>query len=133
MKRTAASRASRVVVVGVAVAALVLGVVSSALTATPSTTGVDPLINVAVRITDKGMVVKPNRVVRLETVQFRVVNAGKLTHDFRVAGLKTAALKHGQVGHILVQFTDRGQYLYRCALHCSAKTRGYIHVYSPLG
>jgi plastocyanin len=133
MKRGAASRASRVAVVGAALAVLVLGVVSSARTATPSTTGVDPLINVAVRITDKGMVVKPNRVARLETVQFRVVNAGKLTHDFRVAGLKTAALKHGQVGHILVQFTDRGQYLYRCALHCSAKTRGYIHVYSPLG
>jgi len=112
---------------------LVLGVVSSARPATPRTTGVDPLINVAVRITDQGMVVKPNRVARLETVQFRVVNAGKLTHDFRVAGLKTAGLKHGQVGHILVQFTDRGQYLYRCALHCSAKTRGYMHVYSPLG
>jgi plastocyanin len=133
MKRGARSPATRVVVVGAAFAALVLGVVGSARTATPSTTGVDPLIDVAVRITDKGMVVKPNRVARLETVQFRVVNAGQLTHDFRVAGLKTAALKHGQVGHILVQFVDRGQYLYRCALHCSAKMRGYVHVYSPLG
>ena len=133
MKRGARSNPTRAGVLGTALVALLLGVVGSARTATPRTTGVDPLINVSVRITDKGMVVKPNRVVRLETVQFRVVNAGKLTHDFRVVGLKTPALKHGQVGHILVQFTDRGQYLYRCALHCSAKARGYIHVYSPLG
>lgn len=133
MKRGARSHATRTALVGAAVAAVVLGVVGSARTATPSTTGVDPLINVAVRITDRGMAVKPNRVARLETVQFRVVNAGKLTHDFRIAGLKTPALKHGQVGHILVQFTDRGEYLYRCALHCSVKARGHIHVYSPLG
>jgi plastocyanin len=133
MKRGAGSHATRIAIVGAALAAVVLAVVTSARTATPSTTGVDPLINVAVRITDKGMVVKPNRVARLETVQFRVVNAGKLTHDFRVGGLKTAALKHGEVGHILVQFTDRGQYLYRCVLHCSAKVRGHINVYSPLG
>jgi plastocyanin len=133
MKRGAGSHATRVVVVAASISALVLGVVGNARTATPQTTGVDPLINVSVRITDKGMVVKPLRVARLETVAFRVVNAGKLTHDFRVVGLKTGALKHGQVGHILVQFTDRGQYLYRCALHCSVKTRGYIHVYSPLG
>ena len=133
MNRGDRSHATRAVVVGAALAALVLGVVGSARTATPNTTGVDPLINVSVRITDKGMVVKPLRVARLETVAFRVVNAGRLTHDFRVAGLKTPALKHAQVAHILVQFTDRGQYLYRCALHCSTKMRGYMNVYSPLG
>ena len=68
------------------------------------------------------MVVKPKRVARLETVAFRVVNKGKLTHDFRVVGLKTKPLKHNEVGHVLVQFVDRGAYVYRCALHCTLKT-----------
>ena len=124
---------TRVAIVGAAFVAVGLGLAGSARTATPSTTGVDPLINVAVRITDTRIVIKPNRVARLETVQFRIVNAGKLTHDFRVGGLKSPGLKHGEVAHLLLQFVDRGNFLYRCALHCSNKMRGFVRVYSPIG
>ena len=123
----------RAAVAALALAALVLGAAGSAGSATPSTTGVDPLITVSVRITDTRIVVKPARVARLETVQFRVVNAGKLTHDFHVGGLKSRKLKHGQVDHVLLQFSDRGSYLYRCVLHCSVKMRGFVEVYSPIG
>jgi plastocyanin len=119
--------------VALAVGALVLGVVRGARTATPSTTGVDPLVNVSVRITDRAITVKPKLVARLETVQFRIVNAGKLTHDFHVGGLKSKKLAPGQVDHVLLQFADRGTYLYRCALHCSKKMRGLMTVYSPIG
>jgi hypothetical protein len=120
-------------VVAAALGALVLGAAGGARTAVPKTTGVDPLITLAVRITDTRITVTPKKVARLETAYFRIVNAGKLTHDFRVGGQKSPPLKHGQVGHVLVQFVERGAFLYRCALNCSNKMRGYIQVYSPIG
>jgi plastocyanin len=123
----------KAVVVAASLAALVLGAAGGAHTATPKTTGVDPLIRIAVRITDNQITVSPKKVARMETAYFRVVNSGKRTHDFRVGGQKSPPLKHGQVGHVLVQFVDRGVYLYRCALNCSTKMRGYVQVYSPIG
>jgi plastocyanin len=123
----------RSAVAAVALAALVFGAAGSAGSRAPSTTGVDPLITVSVRISDTRLTVKPARVARLETVQFRVVNTGKLTHDFHVGGLTSRKLKHGQVDHVLLQFSDRGSYLYRCVLHCSVKMRGFMVVYSPIG
>jgi len=123
----------KVLVVASSLAALVLGAAGAARTATPKTTGVDPLIRIAVRITDNQITVTLKKVARLETAYFRVVNTGKLTHDFHVGGQKSPALKHGQVGHVLVQFADRGAFLYRCALHCSNKMRGFVQVYSPIG
>jgi len=124
---------TRAGIVAAVLGALILGLAGSARTAAPKTTGVDPLINVAVTITDDRIVVNPKRVARNETVQFRVVNKGTLIHDFRVVGLKTKPLKHNEVGHVLVQFVDRGAYVYRCSLHCTVKQRGLIAVYSPLG
>ena len=112
----------------------VAALATSAAGRSPATTGVDPLVRVAVQITDSRIILRPKRVARLETVYFRVVNVGTRTHDFRVGGLKTKELKHGQVAHVLIQFADRGSYVYRCAIHCDARTmRGLIDVYSPLG
>jgi plastocyanin len=123
----------RAATAGLALGALVFGAAGSPGARAPSTTGVDPLITVSVRISDSRLTVRPLRVARLETVQFRIVNTGKLTHDFRVGGSKSRKLKHGEVDHVLLQFTDRGRYLYRCVLHCSAKMRGFMVVYSPIG
>jgi plastocyanin len=123
----------RAVIVVAFLSVVMLAAAGGALTAAPKTTGVDPLIRLSVRITDNRITVTPKKVARMETAYFRVVNAGKLTHDFRVGGQKSPPLKHGQVGHVLVQFVDRGVYLYRCALHCSNTMRGYIQVYSPIG
>jgi plastocyanin len=123
----------RAAIAAFALGALAFGAVGSAGAPAPSTTGVDPLITVSVRISDSRLTVKPVRVARLETVQFRVVNTGKLTHDFRVGGLRSRKLKHGEVDHVLLQFADRGTYLYRCVLHCSSKMRGFMVVYSPIG
>jgi hypothetical protein len=126
-------RPVRALVVVSSLSALVLGAAGGAGTATPKTTGVDPLIRIAVRISDNRITVTPKKVARLETAYFRIVNTGKLTHDFRVGGQKSPPLKHGQVGHVLVQFVDRGAFLYRCALNCSSKMRGFVQVYSPIG
>lgn len=124
---------TRALIAAVVLGALVLGFAGSARTAAPKTTGVDPLITVSVTITDERMTFKPRRVARNETVQFRVVNRGTLSHDFHVAGLHTKPLKRNEVGHVLIQFVDRGSYVVRCALHCGIKQRGLIAVYSPLG
>jgi plastocyanin len=93
-----------------------------------STTGIDPLIRVSVRITDSRIVVKPNRVTSGQTVDMRVVNTGKRTHDFRISGLKTPRLAHRQVAHVVLSFYDAGRYRYSCKLNCKAKMSGYITV-----
>src|SRR5262245_40047585 len=112
-----------------AAATLVGGAAAPAL----ATTGVDPLQKVSVRITDKGIVVSPKRVERAVTVWFRVVNEGTKEHDFRVAGLKTKPLKHGQVDHIVMSFEDRGAFVYRCVLNCGKGASGSIAVFSTIG
>lgn len=93
-----------------------------------STTGIDPLISVSVRVSDSGIVVKPSRVTSGQTVDMRVVNVGTRTHDFRISGLKTPPLAHRQVAHVVLSFFSAGRYLYFCKLHCSKKMRGYITV-----
>ena len=133
LRQAANVRLLRATLVVISLGVVALSGGGAARTATPSTTGVDPLINVAVRISDTRIVVTPNRVARLETVAFRVVNVGKRHHDFRVGGLKSKRLKPGQVDHVVIQFADRGTYLYRCAVNCTVKMRGLIHVYSPIG
>jgi len=110
--------------------ACVVAVVSVLVAAEPagSTTGVDPLVYVAVRITDTRIVVTPNHLLRSQVVDFRVVNVGKKTHDFRISGQKTRPLRHGDVDHVIMQFFDPGNYPYVCKLHCTAKMRGYLVV-----
>jgi len=66
-------------------------------------------------------------------VWFRVVNKDKKPHNFVVSGLKTKALKPGQVDHIVLSFEDRGNFTYRCVLNCTPKMRGSVEVFSGLG
>jgi plastocyanin len=115
-------------------AVLIVGVSAASAPRASATTGVDPLLRVGVKITDSRIVLTPKKAARMETVYFRVVNTGKRTHDFRVADVKTKPIKPGEVAHLLTMFVDRGTYVYRCALHCDARTmRGVIEVYSPIG
>jgi plastocyanin len=109
-----------------------LAAVGGAATA-PRTTGVDPVIKVNVKLTDSRISLAPNRVARLQTVWFRIVNSGKRTHNFTIAGHATKAIPHAQVRHLVLQFVDRGDYLYRSSVHPKPAMHGYLHVYSPLG
>jgi plastocyanin len=111
----------------VVVVLLLLGVAPVA----RSTTGVDPVINVAVRITDSRIGVKPARIARSLVVVFRVVNSGKRAHDFRIAGETSGRLQPGQVGHVVIEFYDPGEYPYRCKLNCTSKMRGHVTVHGP--
>lgn len=112
-------------------ASLVAGVVLLALASgAGGTTGIDPLITVSVRVSDSGIVVRPSRVTSGQTVDMRVINIGKRTHDFRISGLKTPPLAHRQVAHLVLSFFGAGRYVYFCKLHCTAKMRGYVTVHA---
>jgi len=124
---------ARLMTVAVTAVAASATLVGGAAAPALATTGVDPLQKVSVRITDNGIVVSPKRVERAITVWFRVVNDGKKEHDFRVAGLKTKPLKHGQVDHIVMSFEDRGAFAYRCVLNCGRGSAGSIAVFSTIG
>jgi mono/diheme cytochrome c family protein/plastocyanin len=52
------------------------------------------------------------KVAPIGTVTFAVVNAGKKTHDFRIAGKKTPRLTPGKGAKLVVTFTRAGTYLF---------------------
>lgn len=55
------------------------------------------------------------------TVIFTVVNKGKLSHDFQVAGKKVKTLNPGQKATLTVKFTKKGRFGYLCTLPGHAK------------
>jgi uncharacterized cupredoxin-like copper-binding protein len=50
------------------------------------------------------------------TVAFKVVNKGKIGHDFKIAGKKTKLLAPGKSQTILVKLTKKGTYKYLCTV-----------------
>ena len=64
------------------------------------------------------------------TVIFTVVNKGKITHDFKIAGKKTKLLNPGQSATLKVTFAKKGQYPYLCTVfgHASAGMKGRFAV-----
>ena len=64
------------------------------------------------------------------TVVFRIVNKGKITHDFKIAGKKTKLLNPGQSATLTVKFAKKGRYPYLCTVfgHASAGMKGLFAV-----
>jgi uncharacterized cupredoxin-like copper-binding protein len=58
-------------------------------------------------------------------VIFKVVNKGKLKHDFKIAGKKTKMLKHNQTATLTVTL-KKGKYTYLCTVpgHAAAGMKG---------
>jgi uncharacterized cupredoxin-like copper-binding protein len=61
------------------------------------------------------------RTVPVGTVIFTVVNRGKITHNFKIAGKTTKNLNPGQKATLKVKFTKKGRYAYLCTLPGHAK------------
>jgi uncharacterized cupredoxin-like copper-binding protein len=55
------------------------------------------------------------------TVVFKVVNKGKITHDFKIAGKKTKLLNPGQSATLKVKFAKKGKMPYLCTVLGHAK------------
>jgi uncharacterized cupredoxin-like copper-binding protein len=49
-------------------------------------------------------------------VVFHVVNAGKIPHDFKIAGKKTPVLAPGKSANLAVTFTKKGSFTYLCTV-----------------
>lgn len=64
------------------------------------------------------------------TVVFRVVNHGKLAHDFKIAGRKTPIIKPGKSAVLRVVFRKAGRYPYLCTVpgHAAAGMKGVLRV-----
>lgn len=63
-------------------------------------------------------------------VTFVVTNKGKLPHDFKIAGRKTALLARGKSARLSVKFAKAGRYAYLCTVagHRSAGMKGVFTV-----
>jgi uncharacterized cupredoxin-like copper-binding protein len=64
------------------------------------------------------------------TVIFTVINTGKITHDFKIAGKKTPKLSPGKKTTLRVVFSKKGRFPYTCTLlgHASAGMKGVFAV-----
>ena len=64
------------------------------------------------------------------TVIFKVVNKGKIAHDFKINGKKTISLKPGKSALLTTKFTKKGQFPYLCTLpgHAQAGMKGKFAV-----
>jgi uncharacterized cupredoxin-like copper-binding protein len=64
------------------------------------------------------------------TVIFTVVNKGKISHDFKIAGKKTPNIAPGKSAKLTVKFTKKGHFGYLCTLpgHAGAGMKGTFSV-----
>jgi uncharacterized cupredoxin-like copper-binding protein len=69
-------------------------------------------------------------VKRGTTVTFKLVNKGKLPHDFKIAGKKTPTVAGGKTATLKVTFAKAGKFPYLCTVpgHASAGMKGTFTV-----
>jgi uncharacterized cupredoxin-like copper-binding protein len=70
------------------------------------------------------------RSVPTGTVIFKVVNKGKISHNFKIAGKKTPNLLPGKSATLKVKISKKGRYAYTCTLlgHAQAGMKGVLAV-----
>jgi uncharacterized cupredoxin-like copper-binding protein len=63
-------------------------------------------------------------------VTFKLVNKGKLSHDFRIAGKTSKMIKPGKSGTFTVTLKKKGKYVYNCPIpgHTAAGMKGTLKV-----
>jgi uncharacterized cupredoxin-like copper-binding protein len=63
------------------------------------------------------------------SVTFRITNAGKINHDFKIAGRKTAQIKPGKSATLTVSLR-KGTYSYICTIpgHAASGMKGTFRV-----
>jgi uncharacterized cupredoxin-like copper-binding protein len=70
------------------------------------------------------------RSVHRGRVVFVVHNAGRLAHDFKIAGRKTKLIKPRKTVRLVVTFRKKGRYTYLCTVrgHAAAGMKGRLVV-----
>jgi uncharacterized cupredoxin-like copper-binding protein len=64
------------------------------------------------------------------SVTFKLVNKGKLQHDFKINGKKTATIAGGKTASVTVTFAKAGKFPYLCTVpgHAAAGMKGTFTV-----
>jgi uncharacterized cupredoxin-like copper-binding protein len=64
------------------------------------------------------------------SVTFKVTNAGKVVHDFKINGKKTPLIKPGKSATLTVSFAKAGKFPYLCTVpgHAAAGMKGSFTV-----
>lgn len=108
---------------GIAVAFAAVALAVPAL-ASPASTGRATATSVKVTATEFKFVLSTKSATH-GSVTFTVVNKGKLAHDFKIAGKKTALIKPGKSGKLTVTL-KAGKYPYSCTVpgHAAAGMKG---------
>ena len=90
-----------------------------------STTAADATTKVTVKASEFKYVFS-RRSVPTGTIIFTVVNKGKISHDFKIAGKKTAKLAPGKSAKLTVKITKKGRYAFLCTIfgHAGAGMKG---------
>lgn len=88
------------------------------------------VVHVTVVMKEFKFVLSRRSVPKGTTVVFKVVNRGKITHDFKIAGKKTKNLNPGKSARLTVKFRKQGRYAYRCTIpgHAAAGMKGVFSV-----
>jgi uncharacterized cupredoxin-like copper-binding protein len=68
--------------------------------------------------------------VKKGTHTFKFANKGKVPHDFKINGKKTAVIGAGKSATLTVKFTKAGKYAYLCTLpgHAAGGMKGTLTV-----
>ncbi|HET7449703.1 MAG TPA: cupredoxin domain-containing protein [Gaiellaceae bacterium] len=87
-------------------------------------------IKINVKASEFKFVLSRRSVPAGSTVIFTVTNAGKISHDFKIAGKKTPTLNPGTKATLKIVFKKKGKYPYLCTLlgHASAGMKGTFGV-----
>ena len=111
-----------------AVAPLAVALVAAGPAATAHAPSAPPTA-VNVVMTDYAFALSKQRLMHGKVV-FRVVNAGEVIHDFKIAGKKTPVFTKGQSGVLRVAFKKPGKYPFICTVpgHVAAGMKGVLTV-----
>ncbi|MEI7760591.1 MAG: cupredoxin domain-containing protein [Thermoleophilia bacterium] len=73
-------------------------------------------VKIKVAASEFKFVLSSKKVAAGSTVEFTVVNKGKIPHDFKISGKKTKTLKPGQTATLKVTFPKKGLVSFICTL-----------------
>jgi uncharacterized cupredoxin-like copper-binding protein len=104
-----------------AAAALVAGVAAGTGSASVPTAKKATIPTITVTMTDFKFKLSKGTVPKIGKVKFKVVNKGKIGHDFKINKIKTKLLAPGKTQTITVNFKKKGQYAYLCTVTGHAK------------
>ncbi len=88
------------------------------------------VMHVTVTMTEFKFKLSVKQLPSVGTVIFKVVNKGKIEHDFKINGKKTPLVKPGKSVTLKVVFKKKGRYAYLCTIpgHAAAGMKGVLAV-----